>query len=155
MLTIKIESIGNKSEEVIYDVNQYFDLYYELDWLKDEYVREMIRDVDSNRISDFEDQTIIISPIFGVITPDRLSGSVKTLILLYMEGHEEIFNISTCGDNCAKWIQDIGDKKDITVRLGYAMRFDFDNGFSYYSYNNKRIVSTFDEYLCEAVDEFW
>lgn len=39
----------------------------------------------------------------GGITPRELSGGVKTLILIHRVP-DKIFNASTCGDNCAKWI---------------------------------------------------
>ena len=37
-----------------------------------------------------------------------------------------IFNANHCGDNCAKWILKIAEKKDITIYLGYMMKFEGD-----------------------------
>ena len=40
----------------------------------------------------------IESPVLGVIAPERLSGGVKALILMYKEPNL-IINASACGDN--------------------------------------------------------
>ena len=53
---------------------------------------------DSEVLSD----ECINSPVLGQIPPERLSGGVKTLLLILNEP-DRIFNASTCGDNCAKW----------------------------------------------------
>ena len=85
----------------------------------------MIKDVDK---SDVIGPKVIDSPFLGSIPVERLSGGVKTLILMNKDT-EHIFNASACGDNCAKWILNIGKKKDLTIRLGYLMNFgneDFD-----------------------------
>ena len=58
----------------------------------------------------------INSPVLGQIPPERLSGGVKTLLLILNEP-DRIFNASTCGDNCAKWILEIGRIKDVTINL--------------------------------------
>ena len=65
---------------------------------------------------------VIDSPVLGAITPQELSGGVKTLILI---AHlpDKIFNASTCGDNCAKWLLKMGEKKDITINLRHLMDF--------------------------------
>lgn len=36
---------------------------------------------------------------------------------------EKIFNASTCGDNCAKWILRMADERDITINLRHLMDF--------------------------------
>lgn len=89
----------------------------------------MIEDIDGNTIQQVGDDYAILSKVFGLISYDKISGGVKTLILLLKDDSEFIFNISACGDNCAKWIQHISSLKDITVRLGYLMEFDFSDGF--------------------------
>ena len=62
--------------------------------------KKMIKDVDDSDVLSGE---CIMSPVFGQIPPERLSGGVKTLLLILNEP-DRIFNASTCGDNCAKWI---------------------------------------------------
>lgn len=34
-----------------------------------------------------------------------------------------IFNASTCGDNCAKWLLRMGEEKEITINLRHLMNF--------------------------------
>ena len=36
---------------------------------------------------------------------------------------DRIFNASTCGDNCAKWLLKIAENKDIYIRLLHNMNF--------------------------------
>lgn len=50
----------------------------------------------------------------GKIVPTALSGGVKTLILMKNE-RSCIFNASTCGDNCAKWILKLSEMDDLTI----------------------------------------
>ena len=82
----------------------------------------MIKDVDK---SDVVGPHLIDSPFLGPISPERLSGGVKTLMLINNDPNH-IFNASACGDNCAKWILKISNDKDITIRLGYLMNFGND-----------------------------
>lgn len=79
----------------------------------------MIKDVDGSIVIG---PGVIDSPYLGSIPVERLSGSVKTLILM-AHNCQHIFNASACGDNCAKWILYIGKEKDLTIRLGYLMNF--------------------------------
>ena len=65
----------------------------------------MIRDVDKSEVLG---SRIIESPVPGSIPPTQLSGGVKTLILMTHD-RSNVYNASTCGDNCAKWILAIAD----------------------------------------------
>ena len=55
--------------------------------------------------------------------PKELSGGVKTLILMAFDDSNKVFNASACGDNCAKWIFRIGERKDLTINLRHIMDF--------------------------------
>ena len=59
---------------------------------------------------------MIDSPFLGPIPPERLSGGVKTLILMQNDP-DHIFNASASGNNCAQWILKLAEQKDITIRL--------------------------------------
>lgn len=56
------------------------------------------------------------SPILGPIPPERLSGGVKTLI---MASHDNtrMYNLTSCGDNCAKWVLKLAENQDIEFLL--------------------------------------
>ena len=105
--------------EAIYNTAVYFKNVCEDEWITDPLSREMIADVDKSVVLG---SGIIDSPVLGKIPPLSLSGGVKTLMLIdHMP--EQIFNASTCGDNCAKWLLKIGEEKDITVNLRHLMDF--------------------------------
>ena len=101
------------------DAPSYFDNVYEDEWIEDPFVREMIQDVDSSTVLNAH---IIESPVLGPITPKELSGGVKVLILM-LKDDSFVYNMSNCGDNCAKWILKIAETKDLTVYLQHIMRF--------------------------------
>ena len=81
--------------------------------------RKMIKDIDGSEV---KGPCMIDSPFLGPIPPERLSGGVKTLILMQNDP-DHIFNASACGNNCAQWILKLAEQKDITIRLGYIMDF--------------------------------
>jgi hypothetical protein len=106
-------------EEAIYNTSVYFKNTYQPEWITDKLSVEMIKDVDKSIVIG---PHLIESPILGPISPRELSGGVKTLILINKEPGK-IFNVSTCGDNCAKWLLDMGRKRNITVNLRHLMDF--------------------------------
>lgn len=50
------------------------------------------------------------------------SGGAKTLILVKYD-KDKVFNVSTYGDNCAKWLLRIAKSEDRTVNLLHLMDF--------------------------------
>lgn len=46
---------------------------------------------------------LIKSPVLGPISVKEIFGGVKTLILFAFDRSGKVFNVSACGDNCAKW----------------------------------------------------
>ncbi len=89
------------------------------EWFKDNDVIKMVKDIDNSVVLG---TGAIDSPVLGVIAPVTLSGGVKTLILID-KIPDKIFNASNCGDNCAKWLLKIGNRKDITINLRHIMDF--------------------------------
>lgn len=132
----------------VYNTASYFKYDYEDDWIIDPFVKDMILDVDSSRVID---SGVIDSPVLGKIPPLGLSGGVKTLILVKFN-QDKVFNASTCGDNCAKWLLKIAEKEDRTINLHHLM--DFGEGqFSICILNTKQIVHSMDE-LVPIAGEF-
>lgn len=112
------------SDRYIFNPDAFFNNTYEDDWITDPLSIQMIQDVDGSVVVG---PRVIDSPFLGSIPTERLSGGVKTLILMFHD-RDHIFNASACGDNCAKWIlkiasllQENGD--DLLIRLGYLMDF--------------------------------
>ena len=122
-------------ENAVYNTSVYFKNVYEDDWITDPFVKEMIQDVDESTVLD---GAVIDSPVLGKIAPTSLSGSVKALILMKKEP-EKIFNASTCGDDCAKWILKIAADRELTINLRHLM--DFGKGeFDIHILNTDTIV---------------
>lgn len=94
-------------EKAIYDTSTYFKHTYKDSWITDGLSKKMILDVDKSEVLGCK---FIQSPVLGQISPLQLSGGVKTLILIYKDAGN-IFNASKCGDNCAKWLLKIAEKK--------------------------------------------
>ena len=128
--------------EAIYNTAVYFKNVYEDEWITNPLSREMIADVDKSVVLG---SGIIDSPVLGKIPPLSLSGGVKTLMLIdHMP--EQIFNASTCGDNCAKWLLKIGEEKDITVNLRHLMDFGEGN-FTIHIVNTDQVVHSMAELI--------
>ena len=106
-------------ENAIYNTSVFFKNRYKDEWITEDFSREIIRDVDRSEVLD---SGVIDSPVLGKIPPLGLSGGVKTLILVLFEPRK-IFNASTCGDNCAKWLLKIAADEDRTINLRHIMDF--------------------------------
>ena len=124
----------------IYNTAVYFKNTYEESWVTNSFSREMILDVDKSEVID---SGVIDSPVMGKIPPTSLSGGVKTLILID-NVPEKVFNASTCGDNCAKWILKMAEEKDITINLRHLMDFG-ENTFTICILNTNQIVHNMEE----------
>ncbi len=133
--------------EAVYNTSVFFKNDYEDEWIIDPLVREMIQDVDHSSVID---SGIIDSPVLGKIPPLNLSGGVKTLILVLFEP-KKIFNASTCGDNCAKWLLKIASTEDRTVNLRHIMDFG-EEPFEIRVLNVDKIVHSMAELTDIAID---
>lgn len=139
MLTI----IYGDESNCVYNTNVYFKNTYEPEWIETELAKQIVREVDDSEVLSSE---CIQSPVLGQIPPERLSGGVKTLLLILNEP-EKIFNASTCGDNCAKWILEIGKREDVTINLRHMMDFGKDTVFEIKIKNGGEIVHSMKELI--------
>lgn len=128
------------------DAPSYFDNVYEDEWIEDNFVKEMIKDVDKSTVISAH---VIESPVFGAITPQGLSGGVKVLILM-LKDDSFIYNMSNCGNSCAKWILKIAEQKDLTVYLQHILRFEGE--FEIQIMNTGRIVHNLQEYVLALLE---
>ena len=137
-------------DDAIYYPPVYFDNQYEDEWITEPLTIEMIKDVDKSEVVS---PHLIESPVLGPISVKEISGGVKTLILMAFDETRKVFNASACGDNCTKWILEIGKRKDLTINLRHIMNFgkeDFEikilnNGEMIY--NMKQFIETAAEYV--------
>ncbi|WP_407417421.1 DUF4869 domain-containing protein [Paratractidigestivibacter faecalis] len=133
----------------IFNTAVYFKNTYRDSWITNPLSVQMIKDVDK---SDVVSESVIESPVLGSITPLALSGGVKTLMLVKFD-REHVFNASTCGDNCAKWLLKIAENHKVVINLHHVM--DFGKGpFKIKVLNNGKTVSNMDELLTATVDCF-
>ena len=127
-------------KEAVFNTAVFFKNVYEDQWITDDFDKQMIQDVDKSIVLD---SGVIDSPVLGKIPPERLSGGVKTLILVY-QMPDKVFNASACGDNCAKWLLKMAETEDRTVNLRHLM--DFGSGeFSLHILNTDQIVHSMEE----------
>ena len=133
--------------DAIYDTNVYFNNTYKDSWITDPMSIEMIKAIDK---SDVIDSKTVLSPVFGNMSPKKLSGGVKTLILIYKD-RSRVFNASTCGDNCAEWILKIASdtNRKIVINLNHLMDFG-DREFKIKVMNTNKIVKNMAELVAEA-----
>lgn len=139
--------LGNCENEV-YNPPVYFINQYEDAWLETQLAKDMIQDIDKSKVVG---PHLIQSPVLGPISPRELSGGVKTLLLLAFDESGRIFNATACGDNCAKWILKIAEKKDLTISLHHSMNFG-DGAYTIKILNNGVIVHNQGEWLDVVYD---
>ena len=133
--------------EAVYNTAVFFKNDYEDEWILDPMVKEMILDIDHSEVID---SGVIDSPVLGKIPPLSLSGGVKTLILIRFEP-QIVFNASTCGDNCSKWLLKIADEEDRTVNLRHIMDFG-DGHFEIKILNTGDVVHSMKDFVDIAID---
>lgn len=130
--------------EAIYNTEVYFKHTYEEEWLEDNFAKAVIKGVDKSKVLD---KHLILSPVLGMIPPLMLSGGTKTLLLI-KNCPDQIFNASTCGDNCAKYILQIAKKRDVTINLRHVMNFP--GPFEIYVDNDDVLVKDMEQLLMVA-----
>lgn len=107
-------------KEAILSVDCYFNNMFEYEWLDDDFVKEMIQDIDGSTVLSNQ---CIQSPVLGQIPPEKLSGGVKTCIMLY-KMDDFMPDLIVCGENCEKWLSLIFSKKNCRVTMsGYDLTF--------------------------------
>lgn len=136
--------------DAIYNTKVYFNNTYKDSWITNPFSKEIIKAVDK---SDVIDERTISSPVFGNMSPKKLSGGVKTLLLIANDPNK-IFNASTCGDNCAEWILKIAKMKEerhqkVVINLRHLMDFG-DGQFKIKVVNTNKIVTNMAELVAEA-----
>ena len=135
-------------ENAVYHPPTYFDNQYEDEWITDPLAVAMIKEIDQSEVVAVH---LIQSPVLGPISTKEISGGVKTLILMAFDESGRIFNASSCGDNCAKWVAELGRKKDLTINLHPVMDFSSVPVFEAVILKTGAIVHSYGEYLEEAV----
>lgn len=137
--------------EAIYDTASYFNNTFLDSWITDKRSRDIIKSIDKAEVLGPQ---AVESKALGVIPVTSLSGGTKTLLLIdHMP--DKIFNASTCGDNCAKWLLKIAKDhcEDITINLYHLMNFDVEQKgqtFEIGIVNTGEVVHNMGEYVLAA-----
>ena len=129
----------------VYNTSVYFDNTYHFDWLEDEFSQKIIKDIDKAVVLGTK---AVESKALGVIPIKQLSGGTKTLLLMQHD-KSKVYNASTCGDNCAKWIVRMAKKNELTINLHHIMDFG-DKDIDIHILNNDTVVHTQEEYVIAA-----
>ena len=148
MLNIYFGDIPEKEyPNFVYNTSMYFDNTYLDSWIEDDFSKRMIKSIDKATVLS---ANAVDSKALGVIPVTKISGGLKTLLLLQHD-HSKIYNVSTCGDNCAKWVLEIAKryKKDMIINLRHIMDFG-DKPFEIRILNNDKIVHSMQEYVMYA-----
>lgn len=132
--------------DAIYNTALYFRNVYQDAWITDSMSREIILDVDKSTVVS---ANLIESPVLGPISPVMLSGGVKTLLLIKHD-KKHVFNASTCGDNCAKWILQLAEKRKLVINLHHVMDFGPDD-FKIKVLNSSVIAHNMSELIRESI----
>ena len=107
-------------KNAVLSVDIRFNNVFEYTWLDDPLVREMIKDIDNSVVLSNQ---CIQSPILGQIPPEKLSGGVKTCIML-LKDDTFMPDLIVCGENCEPWLSKIFEIKDCKVTMsGYDLEF--------------------------------
>ena len=136
-----------EKENAVYNTSVFFKNRYEDAWIEDDFAKAVIKDVDHSEV---RSANSIHSPVLGDITPLQLSGGVKALILMKQYPHK-IFNASNCGDNCSKWILELGKNSNFTINLHHIMHFDGDDLEIRIMNHRNLIVHSMQEFLDAGV----
>ena len=131
--------------KAIYNTSVYFNNTYKDSWITEPLTKAIIKAVDN---SDVIDEKTILSPIFGNMSPKKLSGGVKTLLLISFD-RKNVFNASTCGDNCAEWILKIAKDRKVVINLHHLMDFG-PEPFKAKILNTNKIVKNMTDLVYEA-----
>lgn len=136
---------GSHKDE-IYNTEVYYQNQYDKAWITSEFAKKIIADIDDSEVIGTD---MIRNDIFGTFNSTKLSTGVKTLLLIYNQP-KQIFNISNCGDNCAKYILEIAEDRDIKVCLHHAMNFGDNFAVKVINDRKRKIITDPKEFLLLA-----
>lgn len=132
---------------VIDSTSVYFNNTYSATWLEDPLARRIIKSVDRGVVLG---PNAIETKVLGIIPPEKLSSGTKTLLLMLF-APQNVYNATSCDNNCAYWILRIAKRRDVAINLHHLM--DFGNGrFTARIGNTGQVVHTMDELVLIGAD---
>lgn len=135
--------LGEFDDSYIVDINAYFNMFKEVKWFEDPFVRDVIQCIDKSEVIKGE---YIESPIWGGMAPEKLSSGCKALILMRFFP-ERVIYATRCGDNCVSSILKLADQQDIHILLHHCMKFP--DKFKAFIVNTEKEVESDAEFVEE------
>ena len=135
--------------QAIYNTSVYFNNSYLDNWITNPLAKKIINDIEKGKVLSPQ---AIETKALGVIPVTQISGGTKTLLLMLNEP-SKVYNASTCGNNCAKYILEIAKQlnQDLIINLHHLM--DFGNGkFEIQILNSGVIVHDMKELVLNSLD---
>jgi hypothetical protein len=123
------------------------------DLLEHDFSKRVIQEIDHSTVINCSE---IRSPERGIITRGDLSGGTKGLLLMEFEPvlYPFYFRGENFGDNCAKFILEISESKDIRLALWHFMDFSYGNAndFDVFIENSGTVAHGWREYFFAYCD---
>lgn len=133
-------------DDEIYDTETYYRNQYDKAWVLDPFAKRVIEDIDASEVVGLDE---IRNEVFGTFSSKELSAGVKTLLLMKNQPRK-VFNISNCGDNCAKYILELAEDNDITVCLHHFMDFGKEFSVRVINEGKRKVITNPEEMLMLA-----
>ena len=118
---LKINVGFDFKDDCVISIDYYFKQYKTKEWFNTDIVKKIIKGID-NTIAVKDEY--LESPIFGGMSPERLSTGCKAVILMAMTDMH--IYATRCGDNCVPYILEVAKTKDVEITLHHCMRFPKD-----------------------------
>lgn len=138
--------VGQVERECIRTIDPYFNRNKSKDWFNRDDVKKIIKNID---LSIAVKDEYIESPVFGGMSPTKLSTGCKAVILMAVLEKPYIY-ATKCGDNCVPDILEISRNKDVHITLHHIMQFP-ESGFEAVITESGKKVCTFGGF----VDEYY
>ncbi len=138
--------VGQVERECIRTIDPYFNRNKSKDWFNRDDVKKIIKNID---LSIAVKDEYIESPVFGGMSPTKLSTGCKAVILMAVLEKPYIY-ATKCGDNCVPDILEIASNKDVHITLHHIMQFP-ESGFEAVIAESGKKVCTFGGF----VDEYY
>ena len=138
--------VGQVERECIRTIDPYFNRNKSKDWFNRDDVKKIIKNID---LSIAVKDEYIESPVFGGMSPTKLSTGCKAVILMAVLEKPYIY-ATKCGDNCVPDILEIARNKDDHITLQHIMQFP-ESGFEAVITESGKKVCTFGGF----VDEYY
>ena len=133
--------------EAVYNTSVFFDNQYLDSWLEDDFAKRVIKGIDKGEILS---PSAIKTRALGIIPITKIAGGTKTLLLV-KNRPDMVFNASTCGNNCARFLLEIGKSQDVTINLHHIMDFG-KRPFTIHIINTDTDVHTMAEFVENAIE---